>query len=565
MFVSAYALFMYLERDIEQKVIQDSAKEMQFLAQGRTKNKFNVGISNAIAIANDGRIIEALKTNNRELAIKSLADVSKNYKTHTPFKNVKVHLHTSDVKSFVRSWKLKKYGDDLSGFRKSIVKVRDTKESLNTFEVGRAGLVVRSIVPIMDEGNYYGSLEFIQGVNSIAKLFTKSNEQYLLLLDDKYQSIAKLADLSKKTKNYILSQKSYDSSFFEDSKKIDYEKLRKDNYFKTKKYFYTYIDVVDFNNNKLGIALLGKDINKFSKAINSSKSVIDITLMFIVALLAFMYITTRVMIQKEVNKPLTNAIGDLNSGSQAIFSSSDRLQTSSSNLSEISLQQESSIEEMITNVKSSHEKIDETNKNTTQAEKISQETLTSAEDGYRKIQELLASIEMIENSSKEISKIVTTIDEIAFQTNLLALNAAVEAARAGEYGLGFAVVAEEVRNLATNSASEAKEIEQKVESTVNEINISNKIANDTNKSFIEIVDKIKKTSEIIKDISISTENQKSGNDNLNLAMKEVESITHNIAISAEETEKDAKEMNNQSRETQKIVSVLAMMVGTKDK
>ncbi len=96
-------------------------------------------------------------------------------KEFTKFKNIKVHVHTKDNHSFLRIWKLDKYGDDLSSFRHSIVKVNQTKQAVNTFELGKAGLSLRSVVPVVDkDGTHLGSLEFMQGLNSVAKEFDKT-------------------------------------------------------------------------------------------------------------------------------------------------------------------------------------------------------------------------------------------------------------------------------------------------------------------------------------------------------------------------------------------------------
>jgi methyl-accepting chemotaxis protein len=564
MLVVSYGVFMYLESNIEKKVIKTTVKDLQFLANSRLDAKFAVGISNAVSIANDVRIYSALNVMDREIAIHSLKDISQKYKKYTPFKNIKVHIHTKDNHSFIRSWKLSKHGDDLSSFRDTVVKVNSTSEPVNCFEIGKAGLSIRSVVPVTVEGEHLGSLEFIQGINSVAKLFAKNDQHFMLLLDDKYESIAKFIDKSKKTKKYILSQKFYDKNFFNDSKNIDYEKLKKDGYYKSDKYFYTYIDIKDFNNKYLGISLVGVDLDKFSESVNSAKDIAKKSLILITIILIIIYFTTRVMIVKEVERPLKKIIYNLSDSSHQIGVSSNKLQHSAIDLSQTALSQEASIEQMIANIKQSHENIYENSKFTDRAESISKETLDSAQIGFENMRHLIESIQNIESSSKEISNIVGTIDEIAFQTNLLALNAAVEAARAGEYGVGFAVVAEEVRNLATRSAEEAQIINQKVESTVSEIRTGTKIANESHLEFENIVNKINETTNTIHEIASSTRTQKDSNDQLNVAMTEVEQLTHNISTSSEETEKDAILMNDQAKSTKDIVNTLAKILGAKE-
>lgn len=164
MFIMGYVVLNYYKNRLTQEVYIDVKNDLKQLASMGIEAKLDVGISNAISIANDSNIKEALTTNNRELAIKALSTLTENMKKSTPFKNVEIHIHTKNNHSFLRSWQTAKFGDDLSPFRASVVKVNSTKEAVNTFEVGKAGLSIRSVVPIFDnQNNHIGSLEFMQG------------------------------------------------------------------------------------------------------------------------------------------------------------------------------------------------------------------------------------------------------------------------------------------------------------------------------------------------------------------------------------------------------------------
>jgi len=113
------------------------------------------------------------------------------------------------------------------------------------------------------------------------------------------------------------------------------------------------------------------------------------------------------------------------------------------------------------------------------------------------MKQLTTAMADISKAGEETSKIIKTIDEIAFQTNLLALNAAVEAARAGEAGVGFAVVADEVRNLAMRAADAAKNTSDLIEQTVKKINNGNDIVNDTGEAFGEVADSAVRVGELV--------------------------------------------------------------------
>jgi methyl-accepting chemotaxis protein len=167
--------------DTEEKVYKTEVLDLKDRIQQKINAKKAIGITNALSIANDGRVRKSLSlyskdsdVKHRKWAIISLKDINSKMKSFTNFKNSKVHIHTKDNHSFIRNWKLDKFGDDLSSFRHSVVKVNQTGKPVNTFEVGKAGLSLRSVVPITnDDGKHLGSLEFMQGMNSVAKAFNK--------------------------------------------------------------------------------------------------------------------------------------------------------------------------------------------------------------------------------------------------------------------------------------------------------------------------------------------------------------------------------------------------------
>jgi methyl-accepting chemotaxis protein len=170
------------------------------------------------------------------------------------------------------------------------------------------------------------------------------------------------------------------------------------------------------------------------------------------------------------------------------------------------------------------------------------------------------SVEKIRHSSDDVAKIVRTIEEIAFQTNLLALNAAVEAARAGETGLGFAVVAEEVRNLARRSAEAAKETASQIENslahTTQGVELTNKVAT----SFQEIVARIAEVDKLVAEVATSSDEQKIGLEQLNTAVGQMDQLTQANAAGAEETATAAERLNAQAHSLEDYFRDLLAMV-----
>jgi methyl-accepting chemotaxis protein len=171
-------------------------------------------------------------------------------------------------------------------------------------------------------------------------------------------------------------------------------------------------------------------------------------------------------------------------------------------------------------------------------------------------------MDAIKDSSANIAKIVKTIDEIAFQTNILALNAAVEAARAGEAGAGFAVVAEEVRNLAQRSAQSAKETAARIEDSVTRSEHGVIISAKVVESFDEIVTKARKVDDLIAEIATASNEQNEGIGQVTLAVSQMDKVTQSSAANAEETASASEELSAQAEMMRDNVRTLQALVGS---
>ena len=176
--------------NINKNVKTTQKNSMELILNLKYEKKFAIGLTNAINLSFNKSIINGLKENNRTIIINDLKDLSKAFRENSTFKNIKIHVHTADVHSFIRLWNLKKYGDDLSSFRETINEVKRIKKALKSFEIGRAGLVLRGIAPIIDNKKYLGSVEFIQGLNSVSRTLEKQGLHYITVMDEKYLDIA---------------------------------------------------------------------------------------------------------------------------------------------------------------------------------------------------------------------------------------------------------------------------------------------------------------------------------------------------------------------------------------
>jgi methyl-accepting chemotaxis protein len=177
------------------------------------------------------------------------------------------------------------------------------------------------------------------------------------------------------------------------------------------------------------------------------------------------------------------------------------------------------------------------------------------------MERLTRSMEEITRASEQTSKIIKTIDEIAFQTNLLALNAAVEAARAGEAGAGFAVVADEVRNLAMRSAEAARSTAELIEGTVKKVREGSDLVSTTAQAFGQVTGSTGKIGELIAEIAAASKEQSQGIGQVNTAVTEMEKVTQQNAATAEESASAAEEMNAQAEQMKAMVGELVVVVG----
>lgn len=258
---------------------------------------------------------------------------------------------------------------------------------------------------------------------------------------------------------------------------------------------------------------------------------------------------------------ISSSVTNVSEGAEQVASASNQISSSSQQLAEGAQEQAASVEEITSSLTEIKATIEQNSENAREADMLGKDANEAAKMGYEHIRELSTSMVEINDSSRKISNIIKTIDEIAFQTNLLALNAAVEAARAGEHGLGFAVVAEEVRNLAQRSATAAKDTAAIIEKSIDDVRKGNQITEQTNKAFVEILDKVKKTGDIVGEIAIASKEQATGINQLSEAMSQVDSVTQVIASNSEESAAASEEMSAQATTMKITIGDLAGIFG----
>ncbi len=266
------------------------------------------------------------------------------------------------------------------------------------------------------------------------------------------------------------------------------------------------------------------------------------------------------IVTRSITKPINQVAQNLSEGSDQVASASEQLSSTSQQLAEGSSEQAASIEETSSTLEEASSMIKQNSENTKQAAVLAGQAKAAADKGNKEMQDMMESMAEIKKSSDQIAKIIKVIDDIAFQTNILALNAAVEAARAGDAGMGFAVVAEEVRNLAQRSAQAAKDtaaiIESNIEMSEKGVSISKMVA----ESLAEITLQSKKVNELMEEIAAASQEQTQGIMQINKAIVQMEQVTQQNAANAEESASASEELSAQAVSMKDVVGQLVKLV-----
>lgn len=258
---------------------------------------------------------------------------------------------------------------------------------------------------------------------------------------------------------------------------------------------------------------------------------------------------------KKLVETNRSALIHIDEAAGSVKTSASEVASASEALAQGSTEQASAIEEITASIDDVAQKTRANAAEADNAAALMRQAHTNMEKGNDSMRQMVDAMNDINIASESISKIIKVIDDIAFQTNILALNAAVEAARAGEAGMGFAVVAEEVRNLAAKSSQAAAETAELIEDSISKIQSGSEIAGETAKALEEISKVVLESESIVKGIADSSNYQATAIEQIDQAVSQVSQVVQTNSATSEECAAASVELSNQADKMRSLLSV----------
>ncbi|TVR87096.1 MAG: methyl-accepting chemotaxis protein [Spirochaetaceae bacterium] len=507
---------------------------------------------------------------NREALFEMLEDYNRDLVANYGIAQFQFHLPPAT--SFLRYHAPQNFGDDLSAFRATVVEANRQQRPIVGLEVGRGGPGTRVVYPVFHEGSHIGSVEFGGSINSaLADLVATYGIEYGVAI--RQQVFEQARRLETQAEDVVRGEMVYYTFSSDHARNVTAD--FSDNTMQADtdgRLLYVHeIPMRDFGDNQIGHVLVIVDrtdmADQVQRALIASILVAvaiaaaALLIIFVVIRWSFRPLDQVVSIMGEMStgnlcvdaqtdredetgklmhavhltiEAMRGVLGDAREISDQVSAGSNELSDTAQQISDGASNQAAAVEQVSSSIEEMESTIVHAAENAATTEQIATQTATSAERGSDSVRSTVESM-------KAIVDRITVIEEIARNTNLLALNAAIEAARAGEAGKGFAVVAAEVRKLAERSQQAAGEISELSLSSV-------AVAEETGAMFEQILPDIRRTAQLVQEISHSTNEQRAGTTQIRNAVTQLDGTIQGNASASEQMASMAEELSAQARQ-----------------
>ena len=323
-----------------------------------------------------------------------------------------------------------------------------------------------------------------------------------------------------------------------------------------KDYETVYWPILNIDNKPIGMYFLGIPVTIIKQA--NAQQIWSVA--GFLAVLSCLILIIAWVISRSIANPMIKATEKLADASFQVSAASGQISSAANSLADGATEQAASLEESSSALEQMASMTRQNADNATRTNETNKSNNALIIEGSSAMHNMAIAMGEINNSAEQISRIIKTIEDIAFQTNLLALNAAVEAARAGEAGKGFAVVADEVRNLAQRSAQAARDTTELIEGTVTRVKKGSAIASQLENSFKVIEEGSIGVSRLINEITSATNEQALGVEQVNTAVAQMDKVTQQNAACAEETASSSEMLASQAKTLNDIIGDLIVIM-----